>query len=258
MSDFFKDVNITLDEDFEDEPINGINLPGQNDDVDDDSNVNDDSKEDSEQIIEDKVDDTTQTKQPTNTKHVISKVEHALLQQKRANRELKEKLAQIERDKSFANEYKALQNKYLSEGYDESYAKTLADSDIKTKTLEDRLDRMEYTRQAERLESKYPDIVDNLDRLIGLCKQTGWTLEKVARAELTEVSSHDVRVKTEQLAVARQQKAKSKSIDDTSSVSVSTPSVDMPDSLKGAYKLWIGNPRNKGKTSKEFMDIWNS
>lgn len=114
------------------------------------------------------------------------KAEEKLRQQEEENRLLRARLKSLEEKENNNVELSSLIQSYIGEGWDEAAAKRLANQDLKIKRMEDLQIRSSFERQAEKLESKYPDIMDNLDKLIAICDKTGWPLEKVCKAELSE------------------------------------------------------------------------
>lgn len=112
------------------------------------------------------------------------------------NKALKERLKALEAEKAKDQKNQEAVSKYTTMGYDESTAKILAAQDLKLQEIEQGRIRDKFERQAERLETKYPDVMENLDNLIEVCNKTGWSLDKVCRAEYGEMPERDKKVKT--------------------------------------------------------------
>lgn len=148
------------------------------------------------------------------------KITKALITAKKGNKEkdrlineLRAELDAIKRQNQQnqqENRRQQIAKSYVDKGFDEDEANRQATNDIRIEGLEKQLKQDRYERQAERLQDRFPTIFDNLDRLVELAEKTGWTLEKVARAELDEVSGYDIKTRAEQEAVLRRQKAETK------------------------------------------------
>lgn len=138
----------------------------------------------------------------------------AIIKTKQENKKLRDELAkykQEEEERKTAAEKEKIKQKYVDNGFTEEEAQERAEEKSELSKIKKELKQLKYNSQAEKLSAKYPDIYDNLDRLIELSEKTGWSLEKVCRAELEESSEYDVRTKTEQAElIARQKKNKSK------------------------------------------------
>lgn len=251
----YANADIALSDDFEDEEINS-NIENDNTDIETDTEVN--SENETETNTETDVEDVEEKE----VKKPMSKETKALIQQKKANKELRDKLVAIEKEKEQQRlETRKIQlaKQYVEEeGYEDDKALKLAEKDIKSEALEARLDRIEYMSQAEKLVNKYPDVIDELHRLIPLCKQTGWSLEKICRAELNEVSTYDVRTKAEQETLAKKTKGEIKKIDNPSSSGSKENNTALSKDQERLYQMYVKAPWGKGKSRKDFLETINA
>lgn len=191
-------------------------------------------------------------------KYTPSKAERALIEQKRLNKQLKEELKRVSEQEELGKleeKRKNLMSAYEDKGYDEYFAEELAEKDIRLEKLEKKFEYETYSRQAEKLSNQYPEIFDNLTDLISLCKKTGWTLDKVARAELTPNSDYDMKIKAEQLAFRKATEARKKAIDTPQQVSQKP--IQLTSEQKRLFDMWRKVPSNKGKSIKDFIELDN-
>lgn len=222
----------------------------------DDKNNEDEDIEVIDEDVESVEGDFDKISKPEKEKYIPSKSERALIEQKRLNKQLKDELKKVserEQQGKLEEKKKHLTTQYEEKGYDESLAKELAEKDIRLENLERKFEYESYSRNAERLSNQYPDIFDNLDNLISLCKKTGWTLEKVCKAELTPSSDYDIKTKAEQLAFIKSTEARKKAID-VSQQSSQKP-VQLTSEQKKLFDMWRNVPSNRGKSVKEFLEI---
>lgn len=180
----------------EDEPMLG--------NVESDEEELPESLEAEDEETEEPIEEIKATKQP-------DKITKRLIKEKQENKELKRRLFELERketERETLAKKETLSLQYLNKGYDEESAKDLAEKDIRNEDIAKRLDRLEYERKAERLESKYPDIWDNLDYLISQSKKSGFTLEEVCAAKLNR-NAYDSRIQNEQANLIKRKKVTS-------------------------------------------------
>lgn len=179
------------------------------------------------------------------------KVTNALIEQKRSNKELKSKLAeydQKEKERELSGKKKEIADKLIEKGYDEDEALKMAENNTKVESLEREIKMLRYERQAEKLEVKYPDVTDNLERLIDICSKTGWTLEKVCAAEFG-VNEYDSKIKSEQeTLIARKKTGQSTPVP----IQTPTQSIKLEPDDEKAYQFYA--KENPGVSRKQYRD----
>jgi len=164
------------------------------------------------------------------------------------NRLLKERLKALEQEKIIDRQSQEAMSKYTSLGYDESTAKILADQDMKLERIEKERIRDKFERQAEKLENTYPDVTEDLDKLMDVCNKTGWSLEKVCKAEYGTMPEYDKKVKNGMETLVKQKA--------TQASKPVTVGASKPDSIKlsaedeKAYQFYA--ERNKGISRKQY------
>lgn len=154
---------------------------------------------------------------------------------------------QKEKEDELKQKKRQIAEKYIEKGYDEDEAEEKAEKDTKVEKLESELKILKYERQAEKLESKYPAILDNLDRLIDICNKTGWTLDKVCAAEFG-TNTHDDRIKSEQ----EQALLKKKVSKPAAATQTPLQSVKLELEDERAYQFYI--KKNPGISRKQYSE----
>lgn len=142
------------------------------------------------------------------------KVRNALIEQKRINKMLKEKLDLIEqkekerdRDVDQQSKKKALVNKYLDKGYDEEDAEIEATKQLETESMRHTVKKLAFITEHQDTLTKYPDARKNVDRLIKLQADTGWSIDKICNVEFgVKENAFDSKVKNDQAERIKQQK----------------------------------------------------
>ena len=202
MKEYIK-INLQQFAGDEDEYIPDEELP--EDEELEDSEVEEETIDESEDGLESDSEDIDEPVKPKKDKK-----EYAIIKAKQEAKKLKDELAKYrkaEEERLEKENVSKLKQKYLDAGYDEEYANETASTKARQDKLERELKYLKFGRQAERLETKYPDIHEHLDKFIELSEKTGWSLDKICKAELEPSSEFDIRTKAEQQAVLKRKKA---------------------------------------------------
>jgi len=114
---------------------------------------------------------------------------------------LKRKLQTLERERAEMQkaldeqtrkkEKEALISKYVDNGIDEETAKLTADSEIRTRQLEEKLELLEFKEQNEAVLSKYANAKNDISTIVKNAKLTGMTVEQICRGMYGEQSGSD-------------------------------------------------------------------
>ncbi|MGE5631385.1 MAG: hypothetical protein ACM3TR_09850 [Caulobacteraceae bacterium] len=166
-----------------------------------------------EESEEEKPDEEEKPKKPKD------KVTAAVIKEKQKNKALRDKIAELEREKrereADAQYSKKRQRLIDNQGYTEEEADERIREMRRIDRLEAELRRDKYERQAEKLESRYPDLPDRLDEFIDIIEASNGkiTMAELCKAKLDESSEYDIRTKTEQETMLRKKNADSKKID---------------------------------------------
>ena len=178
-----------------------------------DDSMEKEEKEEEEEEEESEEEEEEKTKKPKD------KVTAAVIKEKQKNKALRDKIAELEREKRErevdAQYSKKRQRLIDNQGYTEEEADERIREMRRIDRLEAELRRDKYERQAEKLESRYPDLPDRLDEFIGIIEASNGkiTLAELCKAKLDESSEYDIRTKTEQETMLRKKNADSKKID---------------------------------------------
>lgn len=229
------------------------------DDIDD---INEDAL-DPDEVIEDEEIETDdleneesndeEIEQPTQPK---DKVTHALIKQKQANKELKQRLEafeQKEREKEQADRRRQIAEKLVEKGYDEDYAFGEADKHLEAESIKETVKKLEFMTENADIIAKYPEAKRNISKLLKLQKDTGWDIEKICRIEFEDAdSSYDSKIKSEQEA---QLKKKKRTV---TPVGGQTPiqSVKLDPVDEKAYQFYA--KRNPGVSRKQYNERLNN
>lgn len=127
----------------------------------------------------------TSRKTPEEMKIIGLKRELQSLQRERA--EMQKALDEQNRKK----EKEALISKYVDNGIDEETAKLTADSEIRTRQLEEKLELLEFKEQNEAVLSKYANAKNDISTIVKNAKLTGMTVEQICRGMYGEQSGSD-------------------------------------------------------------------
>lgn len=234
-----------IDEDIEDEEV-------QEDEADAEEEEGTDENEAAEEEEEETAEEPVKPKQDKKT-HAIIKAKQKAKAKEEENRQLKaelERYRQAAQAREDEKRRKDLEQKYVAEGWHEEYAKKLAAQDLKLEQLERRQIRGTYERQAEKLESKYPDVWNKLGEFIEICEKTGWSLDKVCRAELEEYDPVNAKIKDEQAEVLRRKSTVQKKPVTSGGSKLETIKLSAED--EAAYKTYA--KYNPGVSRKQYKE----
>lgn len=183
---FDEDGNFIIqDENDGDEPIEDVN--GSDDsttEVDGQKTVQEETTA-PETVKPSKITEQTSRKTPEEMKIIGLKRELQALQRERA--EMQKALDEQNRKK----EKEALISKYVDNGIDEETAKLTADSEIRTRQLEEKLELLEFKEQNEAVLSKYANAKNDISTIVKNAKLTGMTVEQICRGMYGEQSGSD-------------------------------------------------------------------
>lgn len=212
--------------------------------------------EEEEEEIEEPDEELIDEEEPEQEK--IDKKTHAIIKAKQKakaisdeNKALKAELARIraeEEKKQESNRRQEIEDQYIQEGWNEEAAKKMAQTEARLEKMERRQIRLQYETKAEKLESEYPDIMENLDKLIDLCEKTGWSLSRVAAAELDKTTEYDRKIKAEQSNVLKQTKTQNKPVNNNTKLA----SIKLSPEDEAAYKYYA--QRNPGVSRKQYKE----
>lgn len=203
--------------------------------------VTEDGGEDIQEEIEEVSEDTAEQEETEEIEQIeekpkqkISKETHALIAQKRENKQLKDTLKAIESrmaaiekqraDESFETKRKRLQKSYVDKGFDADVAKDFAEKDIRHDRQEAEINALK--KQIEGLLSSNQSIAE-------------------------------VKTKTEQEILYKQQKAKQAKAD----IGTTPPKKDvvqMTAREKAAFEIAKKSPWGNGLTAKQFLEDFRS
>lgn len=185
----------------------------EEDEFEDDTTESDNETESDDEILIDE----TETKKPKGK--ASTKEQSAIIELKRKNKELADKLAAAEakkaeeaqRAKDEVNDEAEIQRLVDDEGMSETAAKRLVASDRRTKNLEATIERDRFERKLDKMEKDYPGISDHANEIWALSR-SGMTPQEIYKARFADTElTFDKKTKAEQDVLARQQSAKAKS-----------------------------------------------
>lgn len=184
------------------------------------------------------------------------KITHALIKQKQVNRELKTKLDLLEqkdREAEQRNRRKSIVDKLVEKGYEEDEALVEADKQLENEAIKHTVKKLEFMTENADIMAKYPQAKKNVDKLIKLQKDTGWSLDKICRVEyaVTE-NAFDSKVKSDQESRLKQKKRPS-----ITPAGGQTPiqSVKLDGEDEKAYQFYA--KKNPGVSRKQYAQILN-
>jgi hypothetical protein len=183
------------------------------------------------------------------------KVTHALIKQKQANKELKQRLEyfeQKEREAEQQNKRKQVAEKYVEKGYDESDAFEEADKHLESESIKQTVKKLEFMTENSDILARYPEAKKNINELIKIQKSTGWDLEKICRVEYDSTNNYDNKIKSEQEAQLR--KTKRVSMPTGGQTPIQSVKLDPED--ERAYSFYA--KKNPGVSRKQYQERLNN
>ena len=184
------------------------------------------------------------------------KITHALIKQKQANKELKQRLEYFElqeKEKQLLDKRKLVADKLIEKGYDEEYALSEADKHIETESIKETVKKLEFLTENADIIAKYPAAKKNINKLIQLQKNTGWDIEKICQIEYAlNESDYDSKIKNEQEAQLRKKKRT------PTPTGGQTPiqSIKLDSEDERAYQFYA--KKNPGVSRKQYADRLNN
>jgi len=108
--------------------------------------------------------------------------------------------------------------------------------------------------EIQSLESKYPGISSHADEIMALHKKANGalTIAEIYQAKFSKLTDKDIKTKTEQEMIYRQQQASKKKIADGKGSEKPKVNVKLSPSEERAYQLLIKNKNFKGTSREEF------
>lgn len=195
------------------------------DDLDNDFDIDDDSYFDGEEEEDDEEDSTGESNEDSDKQEKSEekekadtsakakdrdKITHALIDQKRLNKILKNKLEAIEnksKQEEEQNKRKLLINKLVDAGYDDEEAIVEADKRLENEAIKNTVKKLEFMTENADVLSQFPKAKQNIDKLIKIQKSTGWSLEKICKIEYEDTkNSFDKKILSDQEARIKNKK----------------------------------------------------
>jgi hypothetical protein len=171
------------------------------DDVEEDDDLEEDDQElDSEDETE--VDDDEDTKDKNEQPKKKDKVTQALIKQKKLNRQLKEQLDSLtkqERETEKSQSKKLIIDRYIEKGYDEDEAIVEAEKFLENEEIKSTVKKLQFMTENADLMRKYPEAAKNIDKLMKIQKSTGWSMNKICKAEYAlNENAYDAKIRNDQ------------------------------------------------------------
>lgn len=184
------------------------------------------------------------------------KVTAAIIREKQANKALRDKLAAFEKkeaDREQAEKYSQQKQKLIDSGFTDEEAEDRIADRKEREQLKQRLHKLEYGLQADKLAARYPDIHEHLDSFIGIVEASkgAITLAELCKAKLDESTASDIRTRAEQEVLLTKKKAKDKQTE-TGELKGSG-AIKFSPADEEAYKFYAS--KNPGKTRKDYNEI---
>jgi hypothetical protein len=134
------------------------------------------------------------------------KVTAAIIREKQENKKLRDELAEYRRKEEERARVKAdseLKQKYIEDGLSEEEADDRIADRRERQELKTELKRLKYGKEADKLESKYPDIHAHLDSFISIVEASKGTITitELCKAKLDKSSEFEKKTKLEQEAI---------------------------------------------------------
>lgn len=182
------------------------------------------------------------------------KVTAAIIKQKQENKKLRDELAEYRRKEDERERAKAdstLKQKLLEDGLSEEEADDKIADRRERQELRTELKRLKYSKEADKLETKYPDIQEHLDSFISIVEASkgSITLAELCKAKLDKSSEFEQKTKTEQEGLLK--KAASKKL--VMGEDKQTDIIKFSPADEEAYKFYVS--KNPGKSRKDYNEI---
>ena len=180
----------------------------------------------------------------------------AIIREKQANKVLRDRLAELERDKEqreLDKKDEQYKQKLEEKGYTEDEIEDKVSSRRERAELQRELKSLKYGNQAEKLSAKYPAVHDRLNEFIKIVEDSkgAFTLEEVCKAKLDATSAYEIRTKAEQEALINRQKATS--VKTVTGERKPAESEKFSAEDEAAYKIYAS--RTQGATRKAYSEI---
>jgi len=138
-------------------------------------------------VLEDdpEIDDAESSNPVNHHTTVTSKEQRAIIALKKELKETKEQMQALmagANDRSVSEQKNKLVQKYIGQGYDEDFARTTAEQELKMAAIEKRIARFEFQTANASLFAKYPQLNQNLDLVMRNVQNTGMTADRICLA----------------------------------------------------------------------------
>jgi hypothetical protein len=147
-------------------------------------------------------DDTLEQEEPQRKPLQKDKITHALIEQKKANKELRQRLEAFENEKAqkeSQNKRAEIAQKLIDKGFYEDDAIAEADRILDNESIKQTVKELKFLTEYSDVIAKYPDAKKNINKLMKLKDSTGWDIEKICKVEYsTNENAFDNRIKNEQ------------------------------------------------------------
>lgn len=190
--------------------------------VDTEVTTEDDESDDDEHDSVDEEDEP-----PAKPKHVPTKAEKAIIESKRANKLLKDQLADAQRklDALSINEKaKEKMQKYIDRGFDEEDAKEQSEREARLESYESKFAILEFKMDNPDVVRKYPDM--DIAKVKAVIATSGADAESVCR--MLYGSKSTITDKAKAVAIEQAKKSKSSATGVVATSNSPKPSVDQP------------------------------
>jgi len=223
----------------------------ESEDYNEENDTDDDLEGESGETDDSEEDEPADTNKPAPK----DKVTLALIKQKQANKELKQRLEafeQKERELSLKEKRKQIADKLIEKGYEEDYALEQADTHIENESIKETVKKLEFMTENADVLGKYPEAKKNVEKLLKLQKATGWDIEKICRMEFENSNSYDNKIKEQQEA---RLKAKKKISATPAGGQTPIQSTKLDPDDERAYQFYA--KKNPGVSRKQYVERFN-
>lgn len=162
--------------------------------------------EEEAEAVEEEVKDEAEEPEKEADKPKKDKVTAAIIREKQENKKLRDELAEYrrkEQEREQAKQESTLKQKLLDDGLTEEEADDRIADRRERAELKTELKRLKYSKEADKLEAKYPEIHENLDSFISIIEASKGTLTlaEICKAKLDKSSEFEKKTKLEQEAI---------------------------------------------------------
>jgi len=250
--DDLEDTDIPTEEDVSDdseEELDEDSELGEGEDTDD---------TDDAELPADNTEELEEEDIPPIVKKVSSKEEKKIVELKRENREIKERLAKAEANKAAEVESQKLEvlvNKYTSQGYDEDTAKHYASQEFDMQEQKLQIAVLTFEARNADLFKEYPEARQNIETIMAKAKSSGFTAKEVCSILYKEESSPS-RERAKQAVSGTLERTKSNNNVSSATRSAETPATTSltPAQKTGKSNLMKAFPSLRGMSDRDYLN----